>query len=220
MDRWEHPSRQDRLALGCCRTRQIDPGDSTLSAQTLVTTTRELLGQKAVTEFDEPIELASGQMSRHFVDGKAGLSRADDLRIACLAMGAVVEEAGIEFDAVGGLTLGADHLCVGVALTCDKEWFIIRKETKKRGTARRIEGAKLGPGRRVLIVEDVVSTGSSLFVAIDAVSETGAEVVAACTLLDRGDLATDELNDRRIPYFPLSSFRDFGMPPVVATASA
>lgn len=185
-----------------------------LPVEELVTTTRELLRRRAISEFDAPIELASGQMSRFFVDGKAGLSRADDLRVACLAMRCVVQAAGIEYDAVGGLTLGADHLGVGVALASDKEWFIVRKEAKKRGTARRIEGAQLRPGYRVLVVEDVVSTGGSLFSAIDAIVATGAEVVAACTLVDRGDLAEGVLEELRIPYFPLTSFRDFGMPPV------
>lgn len=153
-------------------------------------------------------------MSRFFVDGKAGLSRADDLRTACQAMHGLVEAAGIEYDVVGGLTLGADHLCVGVALVSDHEWFIVRKEAKNRGTAKRIEGAELGPGRRALVVEDVVSTGGSLFDAIDAVAETGADVVAVSTLIDRGDLAQPVLDERGIPYFPLASFRDFGMPPV------
>lgn len=180
----------------------------------LVAATKDVLARKAVTEFDTPIELASGQMSKHFIDGKAGLSHADDLRVACLAMNALVQEAGIEYEAVGGLTLGADHLSVGVAMVTGKQWFIVRKEAKKRGTARQIEGAKIGHGSRVVIVEDVVSTGGSMFVAIDAVIATGATVVAALTLLDRGDNATQVLRERGIPYFPVSSYRDFGIPPV------
>ena len=180
----------------------------------LVAVTKELIREKAVTEFETPIELASGQLSNFFVDGKAGLAKAADLRIACEAMHGLAAQAGISYDAVGGLTLGADHLCVGIAMVADKEWFIVRKEAKKRGTARRIEGARLGPGSRVYIVEDVVSTGGSLFSAVDAVAETGATVVAACTLLDRGDLAGEYLEQRGIPYFSISSFRDFGMPPV------
>jgi len=182
----------------------------------LVAATKELLREKAVSKFETPIELASGQLSNFFVDGKAGLSSAADLRIACLAMHGLVTEAGIDYTAVGGLTLGADHLCVGVAMIADKDWFIVRKEAKKRGTARRIEGAQLGPGDRVYVVEDVVSTGGSLFSAVEAVVETGATVVAACTLLDRGDLAGQYFEQRGIPYFSISSFRDFGMPPVSA----
>lgn len=188
------------------------------AAEELVAATRRILAARAVTEFDKPIELASGQLSRFFVDGKSGLSRADDLRTACHALHGVVAAAGIDYHAVGGLTLGADHLCVGTALVTGKEWFIVRKEAKKRGTARRIEGAALDETTRVLVVEDVVSTGGSLFSAIDAIDVTGATVVAAATLLDRGDLAKPVLDQRGIPYFPLTSFRDFGMPPVAASA--
>ncbi len=187
-----------------------------LAVEELVEATRKILGQRAVLEFDTPIELASGQMSRFFIDGKAGLSRADDLRTACRAIHGVVHAAGIEFDAVGGLTLGADHLCVGTALATGKEWFIVRKEAKKRGTARRIEGARLNADSRVLVVEDVVSTGGSLFDAVDAIEVSGATVVAACTLLDRGDLARPVLEQRGIPYFALTSYRDFGMPAVLS----
>ena len=174
----------------------------------------EILRHKAVRRFDEPIQLASGKMSSHFVDGKAGLSRAADLRVACQAIVYLAEQAGVEFDAVGGLTLGADHLAVGVAMVADKEWFFVRKEPKNRGTGRQIEGATIEAGVRVLIVEDVVSTGGSMFQAIDVVAATGAEVVAAATLLARGDSAAGALAERGIEFIALSTYRDFDMPPV------
>jgi orotate phosphoribosyltransferase len=186
----------------------------------LVAETREVLRARAVRHFDPPIQLASGQMSRFFVDGKAGLARAGDLRLACRALHGLVEGAGIDYDAVGGLTLGADHLAVGTALVADKAWFIVRKEAKGRGTGRLIEGAELGPGIRVLVVEDVVSTGGSLLNAIDAIAATGAEVVAAATLLDRGGSAAETLERRGIPYFPITSHADFGMPPVAPASTA
>lgn len=174
----------------------------------------EILRAKAVREFDEPIQLASGRMSRHFVDGKAGLSRAADLRVACTAIVDLARAAGIDFDAAGGLTLGADHLAVGVAYAADGEWFFVRKEPKDRGTGQQIEGASVGEGVRVLVVEDVVSTGGSMFKAIDVIEATGATVVAASTLLARGDEAAAELERRGIPFLPLSTYADFGMDPV------
>lgn len=182
----------------------------------LVQATQKILRAKAVREFEKPVELASGQKSRFFVDGKAGLAQADDLRMACMAIDAMVRDAGIEYDAVGGLTLGADHLCVGVSLVGGRSWFIVRKEAKKRGTARQIEGTVLTPGMRVLVVEDVVSTGGSLFKAIDTIEETGAIVVAATTLIDRGVNAGAVLADRGIPYLPVATYVDFGMEPVLA----
>jgi orotate phosphoribosyltransferase len=189
-----------------------------MSTEELVHATRKVLRDNAVREFDPPVQLASGQLSRYFVDGKAGLAKAGDLRLACQALHGMVDDAGIAYDAVGGLTLGADHLAVGTALVAGKAWFIVRKEAKNRGTARRIEGYELTAGAKVLVVEDVVSTGGSLFQAVDAVEATGAEVVAAATLLDRGGNAGSDLADRGIPYFPIATNDDFGLPPVAPAA--
>jgi orotate phosphoribosyltransferase len=188
-----------------------------MNVDELIAATKAVLGEKAVTEFDEPIQLASGQMSKFFVDGKAGLAAAADLRLACETLHAMVTAAGIDYDAVGGLTLGADHLAVGTALAGDRQWFFVRKEPKGRGTGKQIEGAAVGAGTRVVVVEDVVSTGTSMFKAIDVLVEAGAEVVAACTLLDRGGHAEPLLAERGIPYFAIASHADYGMPPVAGS---
>ena len=180
----------------------------------LLTAARKILIDKAVLRFDEPIELASGKMSKHFVDAKAGLAQASDLKVACAAVDAVIQEAGIGWDAVGGLTLGADHIAVGVAMAADKQWFFIRKATKTRGTGKRVEGAALAPGVKVLLVEDVVSTGGSMIEALDAVLETGAEVVAAATLIDRGDVARPAFESRGVPFFCLGTYEEMGLPPL------
>ncbi|MGI9614868.1 MAG: orotate phosphoribosyltransferase [Acidimicrobiales bacterium] len=191
-----------------------DDPSTARSTSELVQNTKALLQEKAVLVLDEPVELASGQMSDRFVDGKAGLAAAPDLRLACSAIVALVDDEGIEFDAAGGMTLGADHLAVGVALATDRSWFFVRKEPKSRGTARQIEGATVGPGVRVLVVEDAVSTGGSMFQAIDVIAETGAEIVAAATLIDRGGGAVGAMAERGIPYFPIATHIDLGMAPV------
>lgn len=180
----------------------------------LLRSAQKILFDKAVLRFEEPIELASGKMSCHFVDGKAGLSRAADLKLACDAITAVVADAAIVWDACGGLTLGADHLAVGVAMSADREWFFVRKAAKGRGTGKRIEGAKVGPGVKVLLVEDVVSTGGSMLEALDAILETGAEVVAAATLIDRGELARPQFERRGVPFFCLGTYEEMGLPPL------
>ncbi len=190
-----------------------DPSDP------LVAEARQLLATKALQELSEPIRLASGQLSNHFIDGKAGLALAADLRLACRALHHIVTAAGVAYDAVGGLTLGADHLAVGVALEADCSWFFVRKEPKDRGTGRQIEGADVGSGWRVLVVEDVVSTGGSLFKAIDVVTAAGATVVGAATLIDRGGGAGEILAARGIPYFAIATHTDLGIPPVVSAAA-
>lgn len=78
-------------------------------------TKRILIERGTHTTLPEPVQLASGQMSRYFIDGKAALCRGDDLATACRVMAAQVADAGIDFDVAGGLTLGADQFAHGIA---------------------------------------------------------------------------------------------------------
>ena len=96
---------------------------------------------------------------------------------------------GIEFDAVGGLTMGADPLAHGVAMVTGKAWFSVRKEQKQRGREQWIEGTRLEPGTRVLLVDDVISTGGSTEMAFDRVTAVGAVVTGVIPMVDRGDVA-------------------------------
>ena len=179
---------------------------------------QQILRTKALSHRDEEIQLACGAMSRDFIDGKEAFAAWQDLKVACEAIVEAVGAAGIEFDAAGGPTLGADALAVGIAAVSNKRWFIVRKRQKGRGTARRIEGLQIGRGDRVLLVEDVVTTGGSVLDALDAVRQTGAEVVAAVTLADRGDTATNAFHELGVPYIPMATYADLGIDPVVPPA--
>lgn len=179
----------------------------------------EILRTKALSRRDEEIQLACGAMSSDFIDGKEAFAAWQDLKVACDAIVEAVGEAGIEFDAAGGPTLGADALAVGIAAVSNKKWFIVRKRQKGRGTGRRIEGLQIGRGDRVLLVEDVVTTGGSVLDALDAIRRTGAEVVAAVTLADRGDTARHAFDRLGVPYFPMATYADLGIDPVVPPAN-
>lgn len=174
----------------------------------------EILRDGGLTTLPAPVQLASGQWSRYFIDAKAALAAGGDLRLAAEAISERVADAGIRFDAVGGLTLGADALSAAIALVSETSWFIVRKTPKGRGTDRRIEGARIDEGNRVLLVDDVVTTGGSILKSFDVVQATGAEVVAAVTLADRGDDAAREFARRSVPYFPMATYHDLGMPKV------
>lgn len=96
----------------------------------------------------------------------------------------------LEFDAVGGLTMGADPVATAmmyaaVAQGRDLDAFVVRKADKAHGLQRRIEGPDIA-GRRVLIVEDASTTGNSPLAAAEAAREAGAEVVAAACIIERG----------------------------------
>jgi orotate phosphoribosyltransferase len=168
-----------------------------------------------LTRFDDPVELASGAMSREFVDAKRALGAGPDLAVACRAMAAAADNAGIAFDAVGGMTMGADMFAHGVAVLTGCSWFVVRKQPKDRGTRQQVEGALLGAGVRVLLVEDTVTTGRSALDALAVVRATGAEVVAASALVDRGDVAAERFAAQGVAYLPLLTYRDLGIDPVV-----
>jgi orotate phosphoribosyltransferase len=168
--------------------------------------------RRGLLRLPEPVVLASGQLSRDFVDAKAALAHGQDLEAACRALLESVD--GTDFEAVGGLTMGADQFAHVMAVLAGKHWFVVRKEPKGRGTSKLVEGAVVGEGTRVLLVDDVVTTGGSIRRAHDVIVALGAEVCAAATLVDRGDVAARFFAARGIPYFPLITYRDLGIEPV------
>ena len=172
----------------------------------------QIVRERGVLQLPEPVVLASGELSRDFVDGKAALARGEDLQLACEAL---LEGIGdVDFDAVGGLTMGADQFAHVVAVLAKRQWFVVRKEPKGRGTNKMVEGAPVGAGTRVLHVDDVVTTGGSIRKAHAAITGLGATVLAAATLVDRGEVAGQFFEEYGIPYFPLVTYRDLGIEPV------
>lgn len=162
----------------------------------------------------EPIQLASGEFSRDFIDGKHAVDDPDDLAVVGKAMFAAARETGVEFDAVGGLVLGAVPFTFAVAQAAQCKWFLIRKEPKGRGTNRWVEGARITPGLRVMLVDDVVSTGGSIEDAYKRVQAEGGEVVFATTLVDRSDSASEFFKSVKVPYRPMLTYRDLNIEPV------
>ena len=175
----------------------------------------EVIRERGLRTLDEPVQLRSGDWSRHFVDGKRALARGADLTLAAAVLLERVAAEQLAFDAVGGLTMGADHLAHAVAVADGEvEWFSVRKQAKERGTRQRVEGAVLGPGRRVLLVEDAVTRAGSILEALHAVRETGATVVGAVALVDRGHAGAAALAAEGVPYLALVTFADLGIPAV------
>ncbi len=169
---------------------------------------------------EEPVKLRSGELSLDFIDGKRALAKGSHLELACKALLDLVDAAGVRFDAVGGLTMGADQFAHGAAIVADCDWFVVRKEPKGRGTNKLIEGAHIGPGIRVLLVDDVVTTGGSIKQAYEEVNRTGATVVGAVTLVDRGDVASKWFDEIGVPYMPLLTYRDLDIVPVGGQSGA
>lgn len=163
---------------------------------------------------DQPVKLASGDLSRDYIDGKRAFARGSNLRLACEALLLLAHDEGWDFDAVGGLTLGADQFAHAMAVLSDRSWFVVRKDEKDHGTRKRIEGAALGDGVRVLLVDDVVTRGRSIIDAYKAIVATGASLVGATALADRGVATAAIFRDLGVPYRPLLTYHDLGIAPV------
>jgi len=121
--------------------------------------------------------------------------------------------ADLDYDAVGGLTLGADPVAgamlhAAAARGQRLDAFVVRKASKTHGLQRRIEGPDV-KGRRVLVVEDTSTTGGSPLTAVEAVREAGGEVVAVAVIVDRG--AEAKVTGAGLPYLAAYSLRDLGL---------
>ncbi|HEV7882048.1 MAG TPA: orotate phosphoribosyltransferase [Solirubrobacteraceae bacterium] len=130
------------------------------------------------------VTLTSGATAQYYVDAKRAILR----RPGFLALGELLAERVREWDAtaVGGLTMGADAVaCAALAGGADVKAFFVRKEAKRHGLSRRIEGPLLVPDDRCLVVEDVVSTGGSTIQAIEALQEAGHKICGVVSVLDR-----------------------------------
>lgn len=169
---------------------------------------------RGYTRREEPFQLSSGGSSHDYVDLRRALARGEDLALAARAVLERLAERGIELDAIGGMTMGADPVAHAVAVIGGAEWFSVRKAVKEHGRGRRVEGAELSAGRQVVVFEDTVSTGGSAVEAVEVVRETGAEVVLACTLLDRGEDARPRFEGLGVPYTALLDYRDLGIEPL------
>jgi orotate phosphoribosyltransferase len=162
----------------------------------------------------EPFRLASGEWSHWFIDAKNAVDDPDDLDLVGAAMVHAAAQAGVEIDAVGGLVLGAVPFVFAVSGKARCKWLLVRKEPKGRGTNLWIEGARVEPGMKVMLVEDVVTTAGSIKDAYDRLSEQGAVVVFASALVDRGDHGDALFARLGVPYKPMLRYGDLGIPRV------
>ena len=149
--------------------------------------------------------LASGKKSTFYFDSKKTTLLPDGAWLTARAVLGVIRKQGIEAEAIGGLTLGADPIVCPVAALSHVEGprlraFIVRKEAKEHGTGRRIEG-NLSAGSRVIIVDDVVTTAGSTVKAIEAAEADGHTVVAVICLVDREEGGAAKL--AAYPFYPL-----------------
>lgn len=133
--------------------------------------------------------LASGKSSDLYIDARMTTMSPEGLALIGPIAIEAMKNAGWEIDAAGGLTLGADPIAysIGVASYWNPPFiraFTVRKDPKRHGTGKLIEGP-FRTGDRVVIVEDVITTGVSALRAITAVENAGGTVKGVLNLVDR-----------------------------------
>jgi orotate phosphoribosyltransferase len=151
--------------------------------------------------------LASGARSHYYVDCRTTTTHAEGQALVGRLGLAALREAGLAPAAVGGLTMGADPVAYAIA---HASWlagdpvnaFTVRKEAKAHGTGKRVEGC-FAAGDRVVVIEDVVTSGGSALRAAEAVRAEGGEVLAVLTLVDREGGGREKIEEAGYPVLTL-----------------
>ena len=161
---------------------------------------------------NEDFTLASGRKSKHFFDMKPVMMDPECAHLLGVLIHHQIEKIG-QVDAVGGLELGAVPL-TGIAIAkagrgSSLKGFIVRKEPKGRGGRKTgnppgIEGSSLQSGHRIVLLEDVTTTGGSALKAAQRLIEMGCDVVSCITILDRQEGGLDAFQEAGITLTPLT----------------
>ena len=159
--------------------------------------------------------LASGKTSEYFLDMKPTMFHPEGSHV--LAELLLDQMSDVKVDYVGGLALGAVPLISTLVMLSHQRGrpfsgFFVRKEVKDHGTKKLLEGLRKDEdmqGKRVAIIDDVTTTGGSSMIAVDAVQESGGEVVLGLSVVDRDQGAAETYGKRGIPFRAVFSAQDF-----------
>jgi orotate phosphoribosyltransferase len=157
--------------------------------------------------------LASGGMSTLYIDARLTTMSPEGLALIGPLGLRALRQAGWHVDAVGGLTLGADPIAYAISYASALEGkalvraFTVRKEAKTHGTGRLIEGP-FRAGDRVVVVEDVITTGASALRAVEAVRAAGGSVIGVLALVDREEGGREALERAGLEVRSLTSTSD------------
>ena len=174
---------------------------------------RDLLQNRSIRKGD--FTLASGAKSNYYCDTKATVQSPEGARLIGRALYDLAKGTGAE--AVGGLAMGSVFLSTAVAYASAEAHagdsaspllygFTVRKQAKDHGTARQIdeswfpEGTLLAPGRKVVVVDDVVTSAGSILQAIDSIEEIGCEIVMVAAVVDRQAGGADRIRERGLRF--------------------
>lgn len=161
---------------------------------------KKILKERSILKGD--FTLVSGRKSSYYINGKMTSLHSRGLYLTAKLLLDLLSDT--EYDAFAGPVIGADPI-IGALLVLsaergvEKEGLLIRKESKKHGTKNLVEG-NLSSGCRVIVLEDVVTTGGSLLRAADAILDGGGTIAGIYTLVDREEGATERIAEAGYSY--------------------
>lgn len=176
---------------------------------------RQVLLERSVERGD--FVLASGRRSSYYIDCRRSTMSAEGMVLIGRLGWNAIQKAGWQPTAVGGLTMGADPVAYAIAAASfgsqhAVDAFSVRKEAKSHGTGRLIEG-NFQAGGRVVVVEDVITTGDSAQRAIQTVEQSGGSVIGVLAVVDRQEGGRQTLEERGHSVIALTTVRELGLAP-------
>lgn len=161
------------------------------------------------------VTLSSGLEADYYVDLRRATLHHQAAPLIGRVMLEMLQDAGLKPAAVGGLTMGADpvatamlHQAAAQGISLDA--FVVRKEAKKHGMGRQVEGPSV-EGRDVVVLEDTSTTGGSPLTAAKALAEAGANILAIATVVDRNTGAKEAIEAAGYPYLSAISLADLDL---------
>lgn len=159
------------------------------------------------------ITLSSGVKSNYYIDARMITLDPEGANLIGTIILDLIKDT--QADAIGGITMGADPIVSAVSTLSYQEGkpikaFIVRKEPKKHGTEKWIEGP-LVEGDKVIIVDDVVTTGNSILKAIEKVKEYNCKVEKVISIVDRGSQFYEKMKGKSYKYEPIFTLEDLAL---------
>src|SRR5262245_44280598 len=169
----------------------------------------EIIRRKSLRRGD--FVLASGRRASYYLDCRMTTLDPRGATLIARLLLEKIRELRIDAEAIGGLTMGADPIAAATAAVSDIDGhplpaFIVRKETKGHGMQRAIEGWDGKPGARVVVVDDVCTSGDSILTACRKAEEAGYVVAATFCVVDREEGGTAAVS-QKYPFYPLLTAR-------------